>query len=107
MIDIYEIRFKDSDDCIIKICKEDEHGNAVTELDVCLRYKDSWEAAVSEHITNFFSKHPNVSSFSEEKDTIRMLDVYKIVTEDGSRLTVDAIEKVKDMKTIKNAKKHQ
>jgi len=107
MIDIYEIRFKDSDSCIIKICKEDEHGNAVTELDVCLRYKDSWETAVSEHISNFFSKHPDVKSFDEEKDTIRFLDVYKIVTEDGSQLTVDAIDKVKELKAIKQAKKHQ
>lgn len=106
MIDVYEIRFKDADDCIIKICKEDEHGNSVTELDVCLRYRDTWTTAVSDHITNFFSKHPHVKTFSEEKDMTRMLDVYKIVTEDGSRLTVDAIDKVKEMKVIKEAKKH-
>ena len=106
MIDVYEIRFKDSDNCTIRICQEDEKGNEVEQLNVCLKYKDSWSAAISEHITSFFKKHPIVKTFEETKDTMRMMTVYSFITEDGSRLKVDAIDKVKEMSEIIAAKKH-
>ncbi len=107
MIDIYEIRFKDSDTCTIKICQKDTKGNEVIALDVCLKYKETWESALNNHITSFFNKHPNVLTFEETYDELRALTSYKITTTDQSILIVDSIEQVEKIPNIKKAKAHK
>ena len=107
MIDVYEIRFQDSGSCIIKICQEDGKGNAIAASSVCLRYKESWEAVISEHIASFFKKHSPIKTFEEHKDNTRLMTVYSFVTEDDSGLTVDAIDKVQEMEQIIQTKKYK
>lgn len=105
MIDVYEIKFEDNENCVVKMCKEDELGKEIQESTVCLRYKETWESTISEHITGFFNKHQSIKTFEETKDIIRGLMVYKFVTEDGSRMTIDATPRIKNMEAIKKAKK--
>ena len=107
MIELYEIRFKDSDTCTIKICQTDPSGNEVTALDVCLKYKEKWESALESHITSFFSKHPDVLTFEETYDELRSLTSYKITATDQSVLIIDAVEQVKNISYIEKAKAHK
>ncbi len=89
MIDIYEIKFKDNNNWIIRICKEDEKGNEVPELNVCLRYNEPWQSAIKEYLDTFFTNHPNIQNFKQVRDEQRGINFYEIIANDGSKLSID------------------
>lgn len=105
MIDVYEITFKDETLCQIKICQEDQNGKEIAESSVCFMYKENWNSAINIHVDNFLRKHPTIKAFEETRDQIRMIDVYKAISDDDSRITIDATRQVKGMDIIKRLMK--
>lgn len=105
MIDVYEITFKDDHFCKIKICQEDSQGQEIQESAVCFQYKELWDSAVNQHVTNFLRKHPNITKFEEYRDQERFITVYNFVSDDGSKLKIDATNSIQNMDIIKKLKK--